>query len=33
MVEMMKADKDQGAMQVGVDGKVHEYQKGRQSNE
>jgi len=33
MVEMMKADKDKGALQVGVDGKVHEYQKGRQSND
>jgi hypothetical protein len=31
MVEMMKADKDKGAIQVGVEGKVREYQKERQS--
>jgi hypothetical protein len=33
LVEMMKADQDQSAIQVGVEDKVREYQKGRQGGE
>ena len=29
LVEMMRADQDKGAIQVGVDGTAHEYQKRR----